>query len=118
MKIGIGGNKATVAKWLPLLKPHLNGVDFVDDETTGVDAVIFCYVDMEELEQSRDSFIRSRINVCAIGDLPTDAARVERWFHLAEEAGIRIQWSNWASYSAPVQYMYGKIIILISYFEV
>lgn len=109
MVIGIEGHTNSIQKWLPLLKPHLSGVDFVETDQSNVDAVFFCYSGMDELESRLSTLIKNRIHVCAIGDLPRDTEMVERWFRLSEEAGTRIQWSNWASYSAPVQYMYGKI---------
>lgn len=112
MKIGIVGSAERAIAWEHHLRPHhiVHEVDLCANinEVGEVDA---CFIidDTEENLNILLAGIKQELNCFLISKTPTDRPQLENIYHAANEAGVRVQFSQWPVLAPATQWMMNRI---------
>lgn len=106
MNIAIVGESTRTAVW----EQHLRALSHVEEVTISgkpvYDRVDGCIIiqDAESRLSIVEDCVRWGVHVYLVSQLPTDLPKLEKISRLAEEAGVRVQFSHWPSYSPSTQW--------------
>lgn len=108
MKVGIIGDKNRAAAWEKHLRP-LTAVNevIITSSISDLDDTETCILiddSTDNLEHLGEA-IRLGLHTYLVSTLPTDQKRLKKIYHLAQESGVRVQFSHWPTISPASQWM-------------
>ncbi len=112
MKIGIVGPAERAVAWEKHLRPHRSVSEVViAGRLKDIGQVSACLL-LDESDEQLDTLLKavhSGFHTFLISKLPTNLEAVEKIYHAAEEANVRLQFSHWPSLAPVSQWMSQKV---------